>query len=60
PLLGEEVSGDVVVCDRVGTADQQIAVGELDEIAADRFGIPAAVIVPGDLSGNEQERLQHV
>ncbi|MDY6766260.1 MAG: diphthine synthase [Candidatus Nanohaloarchaea archaeon] len=60
PLLAAEVSGDVVVCDRVGTADQQIAVGEIDEIAADRFGTPAAVIVPGELSGNEQERLQHV
>lgn len=60
PLLDGAVSGNVVVCDQVGTADQQIAVGETDEIAADRFGTPAAIIVPGDLSDNEAERLEHV
>lgn len=51
---------NVLVCSELGTEDREIMYGTFDELQADadRFGVPCSIIVPGDCSDNEQERLE--
>ncbi len=50
---------DVVACSELGTTDRIIRYGTVDELreGAEMFDVPCSIIVPGDLSDNEQERL---
>lgn len=59
-LADAGIEGEVLLCSRLGTPQRSIVRGEPTalELAAEER--PAAVVVPGELSGNEEERLQHV
>lgn len=57
-LIADRVEGDVLACARLGAADRQMVVDDLDALRAVSMPVPAALIVPGTLSDNERERLQ--
>ncbi|MFB6076955.1 MAG: diphthine synthase [Candidatus Nanohaloarchaea archaeon] len=56
-LVESRLDGDLVACAELGTADRRIASGSIDELREMAFGLPACLVVPGDLSDNERERL---
>lgn len=51
---------DVIVCSELGTTNRVIKYGAIDDLqsVADDFGVPCSIIIPGDLSDNEAERLE--
>lgn len=51
---------ELLVCAELGTADRTVRYGPLSDVASatDVFDIPVSVIVPGELSENEEERLE--
>lgn len=58
-LLDGEVDGELVVGAELGE-DSDIAVGRIPELRSRTFGLPATLVVPGELSANEAERLERV
>ncbi|MCJ7479401.1 MAG: diphthine synthase [Candidatus Nanohaloarchaeota archaeon QJJ-7] len=52
--------GEVVICSGLGTGEAEIAVGGLEEVQISRFDHPISIVVPGEMSDNEEERLQRV
>ncbi|MDY6774007.1 MAG: AAA family ATPase [Candidatus Nanohaloarchaea archaeon] len=51
---------EVVLCSGLGTGDPEIRKGSLQEFQASQVDHPVSVVVPGELSGNEEERLERL
>ncbi|MDY6770207.1 MAG: diphthine synthase [Candidatus Nanohaloarchaea archaeon] len=55
--LSRHVDRDVVLCSRLGTADATMRYAAPDELSLAEDMRPATVVVPGELTDNERERL---
>lgn len=56
-IVADRLDGPFLACSELGTADRDIAYGSIDDLRAGEFGLPACLVVPGDLSDNERGRL---
>lgn len=52
-----EPDGELLACARLGTDEADIRYGPADALRGGGFGTPAALVLPGDLSDAERERL---
>jgi diphthine synthase len=61
-ILGERLDSDteLLICSELGTTDHRVRYGPLSDVAStvEAHRVPASVIIPGDLSANEIERLE--
>lgn len=55
--VADRVDAPLLACGRLGTDDATIRYGPADTLQGTEYGTPACLIVPGNLSDNERERL---
>ncbi len=58
-IVADRMDGPFLACSELGTEHRRIVYGDAATLRAHDFGLPACLIIPGDLSDNEQERLDN-
>lgn len=57
-LAADRLPVPLIACSRIGTPDRTIAYGDPAALRRQAFDVPASLIVPGDMSDNEVERVR--